>query len=86
MSGNTPYSLSDLLRVMERLRDPAGGCPWDLRQDFQSIVPSTLEECYELAQAIEDEDHDEVAAELGDGHIEFEIKKSQYTEQQIITQ
>jgi len=48
------YSLSDLLRVMQRLRDPETGCPWDIRQDFHSIVSSTLEECYELAQAIED--------------------------------
>jgi len=60
------YSLSDLLRVMQRLRDPETGCPWDIRQDFHSIVPSTLEECYELAQAIEDQDFDHIAEELGD--------------------
>lgn len=60
------YSLVDLLRVMERLRDPQQGCPWDLRQDFKSLVPSTLEECYELAQAIESEDFSHVAEELGD--------------------
>ncbi len=60
------YSLSDLLRVMQRLRDPESGCPWDIRQDFHSIVPSTLEECYELAQAIEDQDFDHIAEELGD--------------------
>jgi ATP diphosphatase len=60
------YSTTDLLRVMQRLRDPVGGCPWDLEQDFKSIVPSTLEECYELAQAIEQEDYDHVAEELGD--------------------
>jgi ATP diphosphatase len=51
---------------MERLRDPEEGCPWDLRQDFRSIVPSTLEECYELAHAIEQEDFAHVAEELGD--------------------
>jgi ATP diphosphatase len=60
------YQVADLLRVMARLRDPDTGCPWDLQQDFRSIVPSTLEECYELAQAIEHEDHDHVAEELGD--------------------
>jgi ATP diphosphatase len=60
------YSMADLLRVMERLRDPQTGCPWDLRQDFRSIVPSTLEECYELAQAIEHADFPHVAEELGD--------------------
>ncbi len=60
------YSMEDLLRVMQRLRDPEGGCPWDLAQDFSSIVPSTLEECYELAQAIEHGDYPHVAEELGD--------------------
>jgi nucleoside triphosphate diphosphatase len=60
------YSLPDLLRVMQRLRDPTAGCPWDLEQDFKSIVPSTLEECYELAQAIEQDDYEHVAEELGD--------------------
>jgi ATP diphosphatase len=60
------YTVADLIRVMQRLRDPELGCPWDLQQDFRSIVPSTLEECYELAQAIEHEDYDHVAEELGD--------------------
>jgi ATP diphosphatase len=60
------YSVSDLQRVMQRLRDPDAGCPWDIRQDFKTLVSSTLEECYELAQAIENEDHDHVAEELGD--------------------
>ena len=62
----TRYRVKDLLRVMARLRDPKFGCPWDLQQDFRSIVPSTLEECYELAQAIEHEDYEHVAEELGD--------------------
>ena len=60
------YNLNDLLRVMQRLRDPDGGCPWDLKQDFSTIVPSTLEECYELADAIERGDLTHVAEELGD--------------------
>lgn len=60
------YSLEDLLRVMERLRDPETGCPWDREQDFSTIVPSTLEECYELAAAIEAADWPHVADELGD--------------------
>ena len=60
------YSIADLVRVMERLRDPEHGCPWDLQQDFNSIVPSTLEECYELAHAIEQGDFHHVAEELGD--------------------
>jgi nucleoside triphosphate diphosphatase len=60
------YTVVDLLRVMQRLRDPETGCPWDLRQDFHSIVPSTLEECYELAHSIEHEDYVHIAEELGD--------------------
>lgn len=60
------YSLEDLLRIMARLRDPETGCPWDVKQSFKSIVPFTLEECYELAAAIESEDYDHVADELGD--------------------
>ncbi len=60
------YSVADLLRVMQRLRDPEHGCPWDLAQDFHSIVPSTLEEAYELAAAIEAADFPHVEDELGD--------------------
>ncbi len=60
------YTVADLLQVMQRLRDPECGCPWDLKQDFRSIVPSTLEECYELAAAIEHGDYPHVAEELGD--------------------
>jgi len=62
----TQYTLTDLLRVMERLRDPETGCPWDLKQSFRSIVPSTLEEAYELADAIESDDLQHVEEELGD--------------------
>ena len=60
------YSVADLLRVMQRLRDPENGCPWDQRQDFSTIVSSTLEEAYELAEAIEQGDFPHVAEELGD--------------------
>lgn len=60
------YTLANLLRIVQRLRDPEHGCPWDLAQDFQSIVPSTLEECYELVAAIEAQDYPHVEDELGD--------------------
>ena len=60
------YDIQDLLRVMERLRDPDHGCPWDLAQNFESIVASTLEECHELVAAIEQRDFPHVAEELGD--------------------
>jgi ATP diphosphatase len=60
------YVLSDLLRVMARLRDPEHGCPWDLAQDFDTIVASTLEEAYELVAAIEHADFPHLQEELGD--------------------
>jgi len=55
-----------LLEVMTRLRDPDYGCPWDIEQDFKSIAPYTIEEAYEVAQAIEDSDMDALRDELGD--------------------
>jgi ATP diphosphatase len=51
---------------MKRLRDPQTGCPWDLEQDFSTIAPYTIEEAYEVADAIEREDWDELRSELGD--------------------
>ena len=51
---------------MSMLRDPEHGCPWDLKQDFASIVPHTIEEAYEVAEAIEKQDHQELKKELGD--------------------
>lgn len=45
-------SLADLLRIMARLRDPDGGCPWDLEQTFATIAPYTIEEAYEVEDAI----------------------------------
>jgi MazG family protein len=55
-----------LLAIMARLRDPARGCPWDLQQDFRSIAPHTLEEAYEVADAIERGDLGTLRDELGD--------------------
>jgi len=55
-----------LLEIMARLRDPATGCPWDLQQDFRSIAPHTLEEAYEVADAIERNDLPALREELGD--------------------
>ncbi|WP_312380002.1 nucleoside triphosphate pyrophosphohydrolase [Stutzerimonas balearica] len=60
------YQLADLLHLMARLRDPQHGCPWDLQQDYASIVPHTLEEAYEVADAIERRDFAHLPGELGD--------------------
>lgn len=58
--------LDKLLEIMSMLRDPEHGCPWDLKQDFASIVPHTIEEAYEVAEAIETENYPELKKELGD--------------------
>jgi MazG family protein len=60
------HSLDDLLAIMARLRDPQGGCPWDLQQDFATIAPYTIEEAYEVADAIDRQDWPELRDELGD--------------------
>lgn len=58
--------IDDLLALMQRLRDPEGGCPWDLEQDFKSIAPYTIEEAYEVFDAIEQGDMAALEDELGD--------------------
>jgi ATP diphosphatase len=60
------YSLDDLLLLMARLRDPNGGCPWDLKQTYETIAPSTIEEAYEVVDAIERKDYAHLKEELGD--------------------
>mgnify|MGYP001821199700 CR=1 FL=1 len=80
-------SIEKLLEVMAQLRDPENGCPWDVQQDFSTIAPYTIEEAYEVADAIEREDYPGLRDELGDlllqvvfharmaeeaGHFDFE--------------
>jgi len=80
-------AIDRLLDVMRRLRDPRSGCPWDLAQNFETIAPHTIEEAYEVAEAIGDRDWSALRAELGDllfqvvfhaqmgreaGHFDFE--------------
>ncbi|TAM23294.1 MAG: nucleoside triphosphate pyrophosphohydrolase [Rhodanobacter sp.] len=66
MTDNARYSLADLLAIMARLRDPEHGCPWDVQQDFDSIAAYTLEEAYEVVDAIDRRDWDDLRDELGD--------------------
>ncbi|MDE3122536.1 MAG: nucleoside triphosphate pyrophosphohydrolase [Paracoccaceae bacterium] len=58
--------MARLVEIMRRLRDPNTGCPWDVEQDFATIAPYTIEEAYEVADAIEREAWDELRGELGD--------------------
>ncbi len=55
-----------LLEIMRRLRDPKTGCPWDIEQDFDSIAPYTIEEAYEVADAIARKNWSDLEGELGD--------------------
>ena len=60
------HTLDDLLVVMARLRDPERGCPWDVKQNFSTIAPYTIEEAYEVADAIARGDLEGLKDELGD--------------------
>lgn len=59
-------SIDRLLAIMAKLRNPTGGCPWDLEQTYKTIVPHTIEEAYEVAEAIENGDLESLRDELGD--------------------
>jgi len=63
---DTDAGIERLLEIMRRLRDPETGCPWDIEQDFATIAPYTIEEAYEVADAIERADWAELEGELGD--------------------
>ncbi|MBM3544152.1 MAG: nucleoside triphosphate pyrophosphohydrolase [Alphaproteobacteria bacterium] len=78
------YTLDDLLRVMARLRDPESGCPWDVEQSFETIAPYTIEEAYEVADAISRGDVAALKDELGDlllqvvYHAQMESEQSRF--------
>lgn len=63
---NVTREISALLAIMAKLRDPDDGCPWDLQQDFATIAPYTIEEAYEVADAIDRGDMADLRDELGD--------------------
>ena len=63
---NGSRDIASLLAIMAKLRDPDGGCPWDLAQDFSTIAPYTIEEAYEVADAIDRGDLADLKDELGD--------------------
>ena len=65
-SDDTRQQLDRIIEIMRRLRDPETGCPWDVEQDFASIAPYTIEEAYEVADAVQRGDPDDIRDELGD--------------------
>ena len=66
MKNDESHPIQKLIKVMAKLRDPNGGCPWDLEQNFKSIAPYTIEEAYEVADAIDRNDMNDLREELGD--------------------
>ena len=64
--GNEARALGELLKIMARLRDPGSGCPWDRAQSFRTIAPYTIEEAYEVADAVERGEPGKLRDELGD--------------------
>lgn len=75
-------SIQQLLDIMRALRDPDSGCPWDRQQNFQSLIPFTIEEAYEVADAIERNNYDDIKSELGDLLFQIIFYSQLATEQQ----
>jgi len=63
---NELVSIEKIRKIIEILRDPAKGCPWDIKQDYESLAPYSIEEAYELVNAIETNDINNIKSELGD--------------------
>ena len=78
-------NLDRLLQIMRRLRDPILGCEWDLRQDFKSIAPYTIEEAYEVADAIERKSMHDLRDELGDLLLQVVFHAQMADEQNVFS-
>ena len=77
--------LARLLEIMERLRDPETGCPWDIKQTFETIAPYTIEEAYEVSEAIASGDRDKICNELGDLLLQVVFHAQMATEEDSFT-
>lgn len=81
----TQGGMQPLLDIMRQLRDPDTGCPWDLKQNFHTIVPYTIEETYELADAIAAEDFSQIRDELGDVLFQVVFYSQMASEEALFT-
>lgn len=79
------HPLDELRTIMARLRDPQNGCPWDLKQTFQTIAPYTIEEAYEVADAIDQQDFNGLKDELGDLLLQVVFHARMAEEKDIFT-
>ena len=88
---NESAGIERLLEIMQALRNPDHGCPWDIEQDFASIAPYTIEEAYEVADAIERKAWDELKGELGDllfqsvFHAQMAAEAGHFSFQDVVT-
>ena len=88
---NPSRTIDDLRRIMQALRHPETGCPWDVQQDFASIAPYTIEEAYEVADAIQRGDLADLRDELGDlllqvvFHAEIASERAAFTFDDVVT-
>ena len=76
--------INNLLEIMSRLRDPINGCPWDIEQTFETIAPYTIEEAYEVREAISNNDYDNLKDELGDLLLQIVFHSKSLKELQTI--
>lgn len=81
----TEETTKALLELMERLRDPESGCPWDIEQSFSTIAPYTIEEAYEVADAIERNDMTDLKDELGDLLLQVAFHSQIAREKELFT-
>jgi len=85
------HEVHDLLTIMAQLRDPQSGCPWDIEQTFETIAPYTIEEAYEVDDAIRSGDMDALTDELGDlllqvvFHSQIATEKGLFTFQDVVS-
>ena len=84
-AATTHDGIQSLLDIRRQLRDPDSGCPWDLKQNFHTIVPYTIEETYELAEAIAIEDFAQIRDELGDVLFQVVFYAQMASEQALFT-
>ncbi|MEO0457007.1 MAG: nucleoside triphosphate pyrophosphohydrolase [Cyanobacteria bacterium P01_A01_bin.114] len=80
LESKTLAALQHLIEVVARLRDPDGGCPWDLAQTPESLTPYVLEEAYEVVDAIQRGDRNEIAEELGDLLLQVVLQSQVFSE------
>lgn len=78
-------SMTELLNIMKALRHPETGCPWDIEQDFESIAPFTIEEAYEVADAIERRDYQNLQEELGDLLLQVVFHSQMASEENVFS-